>query len=89
MSRLGTEFSDAEKRIIAHFGFMDLLRSDIGIHPLYRIMCEKAFMDNDQTYYAAALRRAWKAIQTNEVPRMTPAFDRLILNAIDSRLHPL
>ena len=82
MSRLGTEFSDAEKQLIAHYGYTDLLQSDIGVHPLYRILCEKAFLDNDQSNYAKALRAAWKAVRCHTMNRMTPAFDRMILDAI-------
>lgn len=80
-----TEFSDAEKLLIAHYGFMDLLQCDIGVHPLYRILCEKAFLDNDQSNYAHALRAAWTAIRGNTVKRMTPAFDRLIQSKLANR----
>lgn len=76
--RYGTQISAAELILIKHFGFEDMLKSDIGIHPLYRILCEKAFMDNDQSPYAYALRDAWRAVSLGKIKRMTPEFDQII-----------
>lgn len=81
--RYFTEMSPAECRLVAHFGFSDMLESSVGIHPLYRIMCERAFMTNDTTVYASALRVAWSAVLSGTLNRMTPEFDKMITDVLD------
>lgn len=71
------EYSEAEKKLISFFGYAD--RKDL-INPmaLYRILAEKAFIENLQGPAVEALRRAYEALQSCSVYRMSPEFDKLL-----------
>lgn len=74
-----THYSDAEKKLIAYFGFTDISESTSLVPAvLYPMMASKAFVDNDRTPAADALRRAIVALERRSVYRETPEWDSLI-----------
>ncbi len=70
------EYSPAELRLIEHFGYLHLSGR---LYPaeLFGLMTKKAFLDNDQTPYAEALRRCVTALDRCLPYRMTPEFETL------------
>lgn len=71
-------FSDKELQMIEHFGYAELAPH---IEPLvmYRLLTHRAFILNDQTAFAAGLRRAMIAFDTGaKIYRMTPEWDALL-----------
>jgi hypothetical protein len=71
------EYSKNEQKIIEHFGYSHLMTV---IDPLgmIRLMVEKAFLDNDQTVYAEALRRGVKVLGYGKIYRETPEWEYLL-----------
>ena len=45
-------------------------------------MVDKSFRYNDTTVYSTALRKAWNECQNCNIYRMTPEFDKLILDEL-------
>lgn len=77
-----SDISDAELMLIDHFCVRNILDApSMQIIPLYRLMIEIAFMSNDKTGYANALRKAYNHLQIGKY-RMTNEFDNLILTEI-------
>jgi hypothetical protein len=75
-------YSEKELKLIAHFGMADIA---YNIQPplLYTMLAYKAFVTNDQTPYASALRRCLEALENvgfekGKVYRCTPEWDALI-----------
>lgn len=72
------EYSISELKLIYHFGFRDLVESNLSENSMYQLMVNKAFETNDQSGYAKALRDAYIAFRDRTHTRMTKEFDRLI-----------
>lgn len=72
------EFSENEAKLIAMFGYADLIESG-SLSPLmlYRMCMEKAFVDGMQGPHVDALRRVMKAVRDCEPLRHTPEFEAL------------
>jgi hypothetical protein len=74
-------YSEKELKLFAHFGMADIA---YNMQPpmLYTLLASKAFIMNDQTPYASALRRCIKAFEATDrdeiVYRCTPEWDALI-----------
>lgn len=69
-------YSEAELKLINHFGFENAVGHVLPAL-LYPMMASKAFMVNDQTMYASALRRCLLAFEKGAY-RGTPEWDALI-----------
>lgn len=69
--------SPAEKVLFEYFNVPMILaeRDPIGC---YRLAVERAFLTNDQTSYAEALRRGYEAVAHVKMYRMTSEFENLI-----------
>ena len=73
------DYSKSELKLIKHFQMTSYLNRTIPAPDIYKIMVIKAFVDNDTTIYANALRKAANAILIVGTPyRMTKEFDSLI-----------
>jgi hypothetical protein len=73
------DLSPAEIVLTDYFGVSEIIEShSIDMVSIYRIMVEHAFMKNDKSCYADALRAAWFHIQSGKY-RKTPEFESLIL----------
>lgn len=72
------EYSHSELKLIVHFGFSDLVNSNLSENSMYQLMVNKAFETNDQSGYAKALRDAYKAFRDRTHTRMTKEFNNLI-----------
>ncbi len=77
-------YSASEMKLIKYFKMESYINCPAP--DIYRIMVTKAFVDNDTTTYADALRKVANALLIKGTPyRMTKEFDSLIessLNAI-------
>lgn len=72
-------YSEAELKLAEYFGFKNLIEeNDVEPLTLYRIMAYEAFMTDDRTEYAAAVRRAISAMDSRDPLRHTPEFEKLI-----------
>jgi hypothetical protein len=75
------KYSDAEVKMFTALGLYDLLDSVLEPPALYRLACEQAFLDNDWTTAAEALRRGANVVLrpgVNPPKRLTEGFDKLI-----------
>ena len=79
------DYSQRERDLISYFGFSSIA-DRIAPENLYRLMAEKAFLENDQTTGAESVRRCLKAFGT--IHRMTPGWDSLIELPNESVLRP-
>jgi hypothetical protein len=71
-------YSAQEKELIAHFGLSELI-DQLGSAPaLYRILAITAFVRNDQTPWADALRRCLLALESGTPQRGTSDWDALL-----------
>jgi len=75
------DYSESEQKLIAHFGFINLM-DNLSSSPMYRLMVEEAFMKNDTSEYAIALRVANYAFTHRTECRGTKEFDALIEDAL-------
>lgn len=72
-------YSEAELKLAEYFGFKNLIENnDVEPLTLYRMMAHHAFMKDDRTEYAAAVRRVISAIDSRNPLRHTPEFENLI-----------
>lgn len=72
------DYSANELKLIKHFGLMPLVeKGDVSPPKLYQYMVENAFVKNDTTAYAHALRRAVVWMKKCK-PRNTPEFEKEI-----------
>jgi len=71
-----SSYSEKELKLIEHFGFENAAGHVLPAM-LFTMMAAKAFMMDDRTPYAAALRRCLKAFETGAY-RCTPEWDALI-----------
>jgi hypothetical protein len=69
-------YSETELKLIEHFGFENAVGHVLPAL-LYSMMASKAFMMNDQTQFASALRRCLLAFEKGAY-RGTPEWDALI-----------
>ena len=71
------QYSAKEMEMIKWFGFEKLVES---LYPwsLYKMMVEKAFIDNDQSWWAHGLRRCIKALNQGNIYRSSKEWDDLI-----------
>jgi hypothetical protein len=69
-------YSETELKLIRHFGFENAVGHVLPAL-LYPMMASKAFMMNDQTQFASALRRCLLAFEKGAY-RGTPEWDALI-----------
>lgn len=72
------DYSANELKLIEHFGLMNLVQhGDVPPPKVYQYMVYNAFVKNDTTAYAHALRRAviW---MDKKLPRNTPEFEKEI-----------
>lgn len=76
MRSLTFDYSKKEQGMIEHFGYSDIAPM-IAPFALYRLMVEKAFVDDDRSAWAESLRRCLKAFQGGPF-RDTPEWDALI-----------
>jgi hypothetical protein len=70
------EYSPNEMLLFKHYG-IDNICQQLMPHNMYRLMAEKAFLENEQSEYAEAIRRGLAALNNSHY-RMTPDFDKLI-----------
>lgn len=77
-----TELSEAELKLVVYFDFEDIIETSIQPIDLYRLMIDKSFRYNDTTVYSSALRKAWNEIYDFKKCRMTPEFDKIILDEL-------
>ena len=75
--RYNIEYSANEMLLFKHYRVDDICQQ-IMPHDLYRMMAEKAFLANEQSEYADALRRGLEAMKSCFPYRLTPEFDKLI-----------
>jgi hypothetical protein len=80
------EYTAAEKMVIEYFGLGRYITLESRVCPpeVYKMAAEKAFLDNDTSKYARALRAAYQAICDCNPCRHTPEFDNLILSELDN-----
>lgn len=71
------EYSENEMVLIRHSKMLDLYQK-LTAFPLYRLMAYHAFIYNDQSPEADAIRRGCIAIDENKIYRLTPEFDEII-----------
>lgn len=71
------EYSPEEIVLLKHYGYYNVAEH-IAAPGLYRMMVEKAFLANDQSEYANALRRGASALSKCNPLRMTPEFNELV-----------
>jgi len=71
-----SSYSEAELKLIKHFGFEDAAYHMLPAL-LFTAMAAKAFMMNDRTEFASALRRCLEAFEKGAY-RGTPEWDALI-----------
>lgn len=71
------DYSDSEQKLIAYFGFTNLMENLLA-PPMYRLLVESAFMRNDNTEFADALRAANHAFIHRTCHRGTDEFDAII-----------
>jgi hypothetical protein len=67
----------AEMAILEHFQVSHLL-PDLGIMDCLKLCAEKAFLENDQSPYADALRRGWRHLYRSGGYRGTEEYHALI-----------
>jgi hypothetical protein len=81
LTQRSNDYSQYELGMIHHFGMQDHIGE---VHPmrLYQMMIEHAFMVNDQSRWATALRIVYKKLMSCEVYRNTPEFDKLIADCL-------
>lgn len=74
------EYSKAEKKLIksisSHWHDVIMI-TDIAPFSLYKILAERAFIDDMNGSNVEALRRVCKALEECKIYRMTPEFDAL------------
>lgn len=71
------QYSDKELSLIKHFNCEGLIEN-LTPTTVYDSMMEKAFLSNEQSPYAEALRRCMRALFKNSTQRNTPEWDALI-----------
>jgi hypothetical protein len=71
------EYSKKEMELIKWYKFLDIYER-LSPPELYRLMAEKAFLDDDRTAYSDSLRRCLRALNTGNIKRLTPEWDELI-----------
>lgn len=73
-------YSIKELRLIEKFGYYKLAYEDNGIPPpaIYKMMMEKAFMEDMQGDHVESLRRCVRAMWLHNMYRSTPEFEALI-----------
>ncbi len=74
-------FSNSEIKIIKYFKFESYMDESCFINNpigLYRLMVDKAFLDNDQSKFSNALRIAYNNLLKCKCYRMTKEFDSYI-----------
>ena len=71
-----TEYSPTEMILFKHYGIDNLCQHVTPVN-MYHFMAEKAFLANEQSEYADAVRRGLAALNS-QIYRMTPDFDKLI-----------
>ncbi len=74
------EYSEKELALIKFFGFDNLIdiTCPVAAITLYRMMVEKAFVENLQGLEVESLRRCFKAINESSIFRMTSEWDDMI-----------
>ena len=72
------DYSEKEMRMLAHFGFEDIA-PHIAPYAMYRMMAEKAFVEDDRSVYGEALRCCLKVFAKGGY-RGTPEFEALMPN---------
>lgn len=73
-----SEYSENEMVLFKHYGF-DNICHRIMPYTLYKMMAEKAFLANDQSEYAEAVRKGLLALNSRTPYRLTTEFDNLIV----------
>jgi hypothetical protein len=71
------EYSLNEMLLFKHYGIDGICQQLMPVN-MYRLMAEKAFLVNEQSEYADAVRRGLAALNNSQIYRMTPDFDKLI-----------
>ena len=75
-------YSDKEMKLISFFGFAEIVKNDkghsIATPSLYRMMVEKAFIENMKGTEVESLRRCAKALYTGKINRLTTEWDEMI-----------
>jgi hypothetical protein len=71
------QYSANEMLLFKHYGIDDICQQ-LMPHNMYRMMAERAFITNEQSEYADAVRRGLAAMNRYQPCRMTPDFDKLI-----------
>lgn len=73
------QYSDREKRLLEHFDCIHFIESEsVGALPVYRLMCEVAFLRGEESKEAESLRRCMRAWGKMKVHRLTPEWDAMI-----------
>lgn len=72
------EYSKAEIRLITTLGCNYLIKCNLMPPVLYRMLIEKAFLENLSGPAVEALRRGAKALFSCAPYRLTPEFDQLV-----------
>lgn len=76
------EYSPNEMLLFKHYG-IDNICQQLMPHNMYRMMAEKAFLANEQSEYADAVRRGLAALNNSQIYRMTSDFDKLIAVSVE------
>lgn len=71
------EYSENELKLFEKFGYGQIAQN-LTPHPLYRLCVEKAFIGNLTGSYVEALRRAYAALESCKIYRMTSQFEELL-----------
>ena len=73
------EYSQKEIDLFKYFGYYDLIRdTNISAPVIYRMMIEKAFLEDMKGKPVESLRRCQKALNSCSVYRLTPEWDAMI-----------
>jgi hypothetical protein len=73
------EYSDKEIKLMTYFGYGEFAKDAFAAAPtIYKMMVEKAFINNMQGLEIESLRRCYKCIQDCSIYRMTPEWDNMI-----------
>ena len=72
-----SEYSEKEKKLIAYFGYSDIICKITPI-TMYKMMMEKAFIDNMTGPEVESVRRCNKALKEFSCYRCTPEWDAMI-----------
>jgi hypothetical protein len=70
------DYSEKEKQLIKAFGYENLLT--VVAPTLYRMMVEKAFINDMKGPHVESLRRCAKALQECKIYRLTKEWDDMI-----------